>query len=46
MDTSVRIVSAAGHQIDTYQIEPGETVETTINVPGVYIVNHKKIVVK
>ena len=52
MDTSVRIVSAAGHQIDTYQIEPGETVETPINQPGVYIVTtvggnfNKKVTVK
>lgn len=34
----VRIVNVAGATISTFDIEPGETVETSINSSGVYIV--------
>ncbi len=37
-DVDIRIVNAAGITITTFNIEPGETVETRINSEGVYIV--------
>ena len=42
----IRIVNAAGMTIDNYVIQPGETVETSIHTPGVYIVNKKKLSVR
>ena len=36
--TDVRIVNMAGITVNTFSIEPGETVETRINNAGVYIV--------
>ena len=48
----VRIVNVAGATISTFDIEPGETVETSINSSGVYIVlttdnrYNKKLAVK
>ena len=50
--TEVRIVNTAGITVTTFDIEPGETVETRINNAGVYIVQStdgryiKKLVVK
>ena len=39
----VLIVNVAGATIDRYTIQPGETIETPIHTPGVYIVNKKKL---
>ena len=36
--TDVRIVNTAGITVTTFSLEPGETVETSINASGVYIV--------
>ena len=36
--TEVRIVNTAGITLRTFDIEPGETVETRVNNGGVYIV--------
>ena len=36
--TDVRIVNMTGMTVNTFTIEPGETVETRINTSGVYIV--------
>ena len=50
--TEVRIVNTAGITINTFNIEPGETIETRINNSGVYIVQsadgryNKKLVVR
>ena len=50
--TEVRIVNTAGITVSTFAIEPGETVETRIFTPGVYIVQttdgqyNKKLAVK
>ena len=43
--TTVRIVNAGGIVIRTFDIQPGETIETHV-APGVYIVNKKKISVR
>ena len=37
-EADVRIVNTAGQTIDTYTIQPGETVETRVNNSGVYII--------
>lgn len=42
----VRIVNVSGITVRTFNIAPGETVETHVNLSGVYIVNHKKIAVR
>ncbi|MBR5929902.1 MAG: hypothetical protein IKZ93_07975, partial [Prevotella sp.] len=42
----VCIVNTAGALIDNYTIQPGETIETSINASGVYVVNKKKLSVK
>ena len=42
----VRIVNVSGITVRAFNIAPGETVETHINLSGVYIVNHKKIAVR
>lgn len=50
--TEVRIVNPAGITINTFDIEPGETVETRINNAGIFIVQttdghyNKKLVVR
>jgi len=50
--TEVRIVNTAGITVTTFDIEPGETIETRITNSGVYIVQstdgryNKKLVVK
>ena len=44
--TTIRIVNAAGITLANFVLEPGKTVETPINVPGVYIVNQKKLSIK
>jgi hypothetical protein len=50
--TEVRIVNTAGITINTFDIEPGETVETRINNAGIFIVQttdghyNKKLVVR
>ena len=50
--TEVRIMNTAGITLNTFAIEPGETVETRINTSGVYIVQttdghyNKKLVVR
>ena len=42
----VTIRNAAGIHITTFTIEPGQIVETLINMPGFYIVNNTKIAVR
>ena len=42
----VRITNAAGVSIKAFTILPGQTVETRVNLPGLYIVNHTKIAVR
>ena len=44
--TDVHIVNVAGITLRTFTIKPGETIETPVNLSGVYIVNRKKITVK
>jgi len=44
-DKRVNIVSAAGFIIASFDIAPGESVETSVPT-GVYIVNKTKVVVK
>ena len=43
--TTIRIVNVAGVTINSYVLEPGQTVETRIHGHGTYIVNRKKIFV-
>ena len=42
-DAVVRILNTSGITVDTYSIQPGETVETPIHSTGVYIANRKKL---
>lgn len=42
----VTITNAAGVRITTFTIEPGQTIETLINMPGFYIVNKTKVAVR
>ena len=44
--TTIRILNVAGITYASYVLQPGETVETRVNVDGVYIVNKKKLLVK
>ena len=44
--TTVRILNVGGVTIANYVIQPGETIETPINVEGIYIANKKKLLVK
>ena len=44
--TTVRIIGLNGITINTFVIEPGKTIETPVNAPGVYIVNKKKLSVR
>lgn len=46
MTVPVRIVNISGITLRTFEIKPGETVETPVHLTGVYIVNNKKIVVR
>ncbi len=41
--TTVHIYSAAGAVISTFDIEPGQTVETPIHTSGIYLVNKQKV---
>ena len=43
---TVTIHNAAGIRIATFIIEPGQTIETLINMPGFYVVNKTKIAVR
>ena len=45
-EANVCIVSTAGFLMTSFVIQPGETVDIPIYVPGVYIVNQKKVIVK
>ena len=42
----VRIVNIAGITLRSFTIAPGDTVVTPVHLGGIYIVNHKKIVVR
>ena len=44
--THVRITSVSGITLTTFDIEPGETIETPINMPGFYVVNKTKVAVR
>ena len=44
--TFVRIVNIAGITLRSFTIAPGDTVVTPVHLGGIYIVNHKKIVVR
>ena len=44
--TTVRIIGMNGITISTFVLEPGKTIETPVNAPGVYIVNKKKLSVR
>ena len=44
-DTTVRIVDAAGALINSFDLQPDQTVTTRV-APGVYLVNKKKIAVR
>ena len=44
--TTVRIVNVSGVTVANYVIQPGETIETPVNIEGVYIANKKKLLVK
>ena len=43
---TVTITNAAGVRIATFTIEPGQTIERLINMPGFYIVNTTKVAVR
>ena len=43
--TDEQIISASGKLFRTFDIAPGESVETTVG-PGIFIVNKKKVSVK
>ena len=45
-NATVRITTAAGIDVATFTIEPGQTVKTPVPMTGVYMVNQKKILVK
>jgi hypothetical protein len=44
--TTVRIINVSGVTVANYVIQPGETIETPVNIEGVYIANKKKLLVK
>ena len=44
--THVRITNMSGITLTSFDIEPGETIETPINMPGFYIVNKTKVAVR
>ena len=43
---TIRIVNVAGITLRDFVLEPGQTVETPIRIPGVYMANRKKLFVK
>jgi hypothetical protein len=45
-ERDIRIVNVSGVTVAAFTIQPGETVETRVNVAGVYIVNNKKLAVR
>ena len=45
-EANVTIVNAAGALINTYKIQPGETIVTEIHNPGIYLVNKTKLSIK
>ena len=44
--TRVNITNMSGITIANFVLQPDQTVETPVNLAGVYIINHKKLVVK
>ena len=44
--TTIRIVNAAGITLSNFVLPAGQTIETPVNVPGIYIVNKKKVFVR
>ena len=43
---TIRIVNVAGIVLNDFVIESGQTVETPVKIPGVYMANRKKLFVK
>ncbi|UKK47958.1 hypothetical protein L6475_12195 [Prevotella sp. E9-3] len=43
---TIRIVNVAGIVLNDFVIESGQTVETPVRIPGVYMANRKKLFVK
>jgi len=43
---TIRIVNVAGIVLNDFVLEPGQTVETPVRIPGVYMANKKKLFVK
>ena len=43
---AVRIVNAAGITLSNFVLPAGETIETPVHMPGIYIVNKKKLSIK
>jgi hypothetical protein len=43
---TIRIVNVAGIVLNDFVIESGQTVETPVKIPGVYMANQKKLFVK
>jgi len=44
--TTIRIVNAAGITLSNFVLPAGQTIETPVHVPGIYIVNKKKLSIK
>ena len=44
--TTIRIVNAAGITLSNFVLPAGQTIETPVNLPGIYIVNKKKLSIK
>ena len=44
--TTIRIVNAAGITLSDFVLPAGQTIETPVHMPGVYIVNKKKLSIK
>ena len=44
--TTIRIVNAAGITLSNFVLPAGQTIETPVNVPGIYIVNRKKLSIR
>ena len=44
--TTIRIVNAAGITLANFVLPAGETIETPVNMPGIYIVNRKKLSIR
>ena len=42
-EATVRILTTSGLTVNTFAIQPGETVETPIHATGIYIANGKKL---